>query len=110
MRSPIAASQGQRSSSVKGMPLAIFFTLAAGCSESPSTKGTPSLSANWLASVVLPEPATPITTISGLSSILRNPGHDNAWPSPAHGLFCAADTIVPVGHCHSENQKNLGEK
>src|SRR5579872_6098762 len=67
MRSPMAASQGQRSSSVNGMPLAIFFTLAMGCSESPSTKGTPSFSANPLAMVVLPEPATPITTIKGFS-------------------------------------------
>src|SRR5471032_2198165 len=68
MRSPIAASQGQRSSSVRGMPLAIFITLAMGCSESPSTKGTPSLSASPLAMVVLPEPATPITTIRGFSN------------------------------------------
>src|SRR5882724_11922281 len=65
IRSPIAASQGQRSSSVRGVPLAIFFTLAMGCSESPSTKGTPRCSARPLAMVVLPEPATPITTIKG---------------------------------------------
>src|ERR1019366_8069447 len=71
MRSPIALNQGQRSSSVRGMPPAIFFTLAMGCSESPSTKGTPSLSAKPLAMVVLPEPATPITTIKGFSTAGR---------------------------------------
>ena len=91
MRWPMAVSQGQRSSSVRGVPAAIFFTLAMGCRESPSTKGTPSRSASPLAMVVLPDPATPITTIKGLlnarHTILENTRAANPDPLTPTSAF-----------------------
>src|ERR1051325_4753199 len=65
MRVAIAASHGNRSSSVSGIPCAIFSTLAAGCTWSPSRNGTPRASASWAPTSVLPTPATPITQTSG---------------------------------------------
>src|ERR1041385_4657691 len=65
MRVAIAASHGNRSSSVSGIPCAIFSTLAAGCTWSPSRNGTPRAAASWAPTSVLPTPATPITQTSG---------------------------------------------
>ena len=59
---PTASNQGARSASSSGMPAAIFATLAAGCSSSPSTNGSPRTSASAAPTVVLPEPETPMTT------------------------------------------------
>ena len=93
MRSPMASSQGQRSSSVSGVPLDIFFTLAMGCRESPSTNGTPRCSARLEATVVLPEPATPITTISGLAALSLVIGEA---PRPeARSARALLPTIIP---------------
>src|SRR5262245_41635304 len=54
--------QGQRSSSVRGIPLAILATLAFGCRSSASTKVQPSSCASTRPTVVLPQPDTPIST------------------------------------------------
>ena len=58
----MSRSHGQRSSSVSGMPLCIFSTLASGWNASPSAKSQCMLTAMPLATVVLPDPATPMTT------------------------------------------------
>src|SRR5678816_4742994 len=56
------ASQGQRSSSVSGVPARMRATLSSECRPSPSMKPRPSASAMPAATVDLPEPETPITT------------------------------------------------
>src|SRR5690606_9923485 len=58
----IASSQGSRSSSVSGLPEAIFSILAREWKSSPSAYGTPNRSASRPPIVVLPVPVTPITT------------------------------------------------
>src|SRR4030095_12082627 len=64
-RLPISASQGARSSSFSGVPEAIFSMFDCGCSESPSRNSAPSRSATAAPTVLLPQPATPITTMCG---------------------------------------------
>src|SRR3954447_6311112 len=68
MTAAIARSQGQRSSSVSGVPLCIFATFAGGCSASPSWYRQPDRSATSRATVVLPAPETPMTTSTTGSS------------------------------------------
>src|SRR5215510_7687027 len=58
----IACSQGMRSASVSGVPPCILATLAGGWKSSPSAKGQPRRSASRVATVVLPDPETPIAT------------------------------------------------
>ena len=66
IQSPIASSQGQRSSSVSGVPLRIFATLASGWNASPSANSHPSTVDSPFATVDLPLPDTPMTiTTSG---------------------------------------------
>src|SRR5437868_3519933 len=60
--SAIACSQGQRSSSVSGWPALILATLAGGWKLSPSSNRQPRRLARQPATVLLPEPDTPITT------------------------------------------------
>ncbi|CAM5571373.1 hypothetical protein SCYAM73S_03383 [Streptomyces cyaneofuscatus] len=60
--SPMASSQGHRSSSSRGVPADIFSMFARGWKSSPSAYGTPSSAASRGPIVVLPVPATPITT------------------------------------------------
>ena len=63
--SPTFCSQGHRSSSVSGMPALILSTFVRGCRSSASTKGTWSPTARRSPMVDLPEPLTPMTTMSG---------------------------------------------
>ena len=66
IQSAIRFSHGHRSSSVSGTPAAIFATLAGGWKSSASAYGQPSRRVSSTATVVLPEPATPmITTCTG---------------------------------------------
>ena len=67
-------SQGHRSSSVSGMPAAIFATLASGWKSSPSAYVQPSAAARPVATVVLPTPDTPITTTTCTPRTLAPPG------------------------------------
>ena len=62
MSAAMLSSQGTRSSSLNGMPAAIFATFSLECSWSPSWNAQPSLSRRISATLVLPEPDTPITT------------------------------------------------
>ena len=79
----------------------------------PRQKARPVSRRDGWPSVVLPEPATPITTISGFSSvcIMRNPDRHNAQAHPFLPMVfsVAADTIVPAAQSHSENRKNRGK-
>jgi hypothetical protein len=59
---PMVRSHGQRSSSSSGWPAAIFSTLARGWKSSPSANSQSSRSARRSATVVFPEPDTPMTT------------------------------------------------
>jgi hypothetical protein len=63
-------SHGQRSSSSRGVPAAIFATLASGCSSSPSMCSQPSRRASSTATLVFPEPDTPMTTIEVVAGML----------------------------------------
>src|ERR1043165_1742849 len=83
MRVAIAASHGNRSSSVSGIPCAIFSTLAAGCTWSPSRNGTPRASASWAPTSVLPTPATPITQTSGFFFVTTELEADRRLDGPA---------------------------
>src|SRR3954469_16673055 len=58
----IARSQGQRSSSVNGIPACILAMFSGGWNASPSSRVQPTRFANSLAIVVFPLPDTPITT------------------------------------------------
>ena len=64
--SPIASSQGQRSSSSRASPAVILATLAGGWKSSASANGTRSRCANAAPTVLLPEPETPMTTIGDM--------------------------------------------
>src|ERR1700754_4506702 len=74
----MAFSQGQRSSSVSGWPALILATLLAGGNLSPSSQRQPIRPASASATVLFPEPDTPIsTTAQGVDSatkILRKRG------------------------------------
>ena len=61
---------------VSGVPAAIFSRFATGCSRSPSWNIQPSSAATRSATVVLPEPETPITTTTRLTARAssRRPG------------------------------------
>src|SRR5580698_857981 len=118
----MARSHGQRSSSLSGLPLRIFSTLARGCRSSPSRKATPRAPASMAATVVLPEPETPITMamvfiaghpIDELSrppfrscqlEALMNPGsvpdaRTGLVVTPAHKAFFKEMPKVEL-HCH----------
>src|SRR5689334_3309056 len=60
----IASSHGQRSASVSATLARIFATFAAAWNASPSAKRQPRRSARARATVVLPLPDTPMTTMT----------------------------------------------
>ncbi len=62
IQAPIASSQGQRSSSVSGVPLRILATLASGWNASPWANSQPSPVDSPFATVDFPLPETPMTT------------------------------------------------
>src|SRR5438094_10062710 len=62
IQSATFVSQGQRSASASGCPAAIFSMFAGGWSASPSSNGHPSRLARMAATVVLPQPDTPMRT------------------------------------------------
>ena len=63
-----ASNNGCRSWSFKGWPDRIFSTLVAGCRSSPSLNGQPSRRRNSSATVVLPDPDTPIISSTVLAT------------------------------------------
>ena len=60
----MASSQGERSASVSGVPRLIFSMLAGGWKLSASRNGQPSVRDNSAPTVLLPEPETPISTMT----------------------------------------------
>src|SRR5437879_10124853 len=80
MRPAIAPSHGQRASSSGGVPPRIFSTLAGGCRSSPSRKCTFNRPASMAATVVLPQPETPITTtIVFIATTITSHGGRQQW-------------------------------
>src|SRR6478735_2508938 len=90
-RAAMRSSQGQRSSSVSGVPARMRATLSGECRPSPSMKPRPSASAMPAATVDLPEPETPITT----SAMRLDPAMSAAALEPAVGAEMA-DRVLRI--------------
>src|SRR3954471_2306719 len=89
--SAMALSQGQRSSSVRGWPARIFSTLLAGLKLSPSSNRQPRRSPNAFATVLLPEPDTPITiNAQGASTPVTNSPRKRGLVDQPDGLAIRA--------------------
>jgi hypothetical protein len=65
----MTSSHGQRSSSVSGVPLRIFATLASGCKASPSANSHPRAVDKPFATVDFPLPEIPMTITTSGSGI-----------------------------------------
>ena len=90
-RAAMARSQGQRSSSVSGVPAFILAMLAGGWKESPSSRIQPSARARPAAMVVLPLPDTPMTTTIVISWSARHGRRSrSAWRTALFPRRCAA--------------------
>src|SRR5688572_20895222 len=74
MRWRSTAYQGQRSSSVSGVPADILALLLSGWKSSPSSKTPPSFSASRLPTTDLPEPETPMTMM-----VRSSEERDDGW-------------------------------